>query len=267
MDYHEKVLEARSLICHVLAAAKAPCVMCSFGKDSLAVLHMTRQFAELPVVFHREPFQHHKYDYANRVIREWDLHVIDYPPLNTTISENGGEVEIVNQYQAGNKYVYLPTGLRPHVGPGKPLCALDKIYHKPTGSFNYPFDMAFHGHKTVDVDPILGAVPLNSDVAMNVGSISAAFPLRHFTNADVWRYIEENQLPIHDTRYEKVGGEWREREDKANNPDYINACYACMSAASGPSVPCPKFGCNVSNISAQLRRTVPPQLEYLKQAA
>jgi hypothetical protein len=189
---------------------------------------------------------------------------VDYPPLGTTVSENGGEVEIVNQYQAGNKYVYLPTGLRPHVGPGKPLCALDKIYHKPTGTFNYPFDIAFHGHKSVDVDPILGAVPLNSDIALNEGSISAAFPLRHFDNADVWRYIEENGIPIHHGRYEKMPDGWRERADKADNPDYINACYSCMSEAAGPSVHCPKFGCTVSNIAGQLRRTVKPQLEYLK---
>lgn len=265
MDYATKLREAYGLIERVLDRAGQPCVMCSFGKDSIAVLHMVRKFADLPVVFHREPFQHHKYDYANRIIRDWDLHVVDYPPLGTTVSESDTELEIVNQYQAGNKYVYLPTGLRPPVPGQKVICALDKIYHKPTGTFNYPFDIAFHGHKSVDVDPILGGVPLNSDVAMNLGSISAAFPLRHFTNADVWRYIEENAIPVHESRYEKTADGWREREDKTDNPDYINACYACMSNKTGSSVPCPKFGCNVSNISSQLRQTIKPQLEYLKQ--
>lgn len=265
MEYREKVDHAHNLIRQVLAQAVNPCVMCSFGKDSIAVLHMVRQTADLPVVFHREPFQHHKYEYANRMIRDWDLHVVDYPPMATTVSESDTELEIVNQYQAGNRYVYLPTGLRPMVPGQKMLCALDKIYHKPTGTFNYPFDIAFHGHKSVDVDPILGAVPLNSDVALNIGSISAAFPIRHFTNDEVWRYIEENGIPIHDSRYEKLADGWREREDKTDNPDYINACYACMSEKSGASVHCPKFGCNVSNVSGQLRRTVKPQLEYLKQ--
>lgn len=261
----EKVVAASGLIGRVLATAKSPCVMCSFGKDSIAVLHMVmQQRPGIKVVFHREPFQHHKYEYANRMIRDWDLHIVDYPPLQTTVQQNGDEVEIVNQYQAGNRYVYLPTGLRPQA-TGRTLCALDEIYHKPTGTFNYPFDMAFHGHKSVDVDPILGAVPLNSDIAQNIGSISACFPLRHFTNAEVWQYIEDHGIPIHETRYEKVNDVWRERDDKTHNPDYINACYACMSKTAGSSVYCPKIGCSVSNISSQLRRQEAPQLEYLKQ--
>lgn len=279
MEYTAKVDHARKLIASVLSQAKEPCTMCSFGKDSIAVLHMVRQQADLPVVFHREPFQHYKYDYANSIIRDWDLHVVDYPPMATAVNEGETEFEIVNQYQAGNKWVYLPTGFRqsrqtaeghgahgafPLSGNRKVLCAFDKVYNKPTGTFNYPFDIAFHGHKSVDVDPILGAVPLNSDVAFNVGAISAAFPLRHFTNADVWRYIEENGIPIHDKRYEKVNGEWREREDKTHNPDYIDACYACMSKKTGSSVYCPKLQCGVSNISAQLRRQEAFQLEYIK---
>lgn len=266
MTYTEKIAGARSLIKSVLAAAKNPCVMCSFGKDSIAVLHMVREQADLPVVFHREPIQHWKYDYANSLIKEWDLHVVDYPPLGTTVSEAGGELEIVNQYQAGNRHVYLPTGLRPHIPGQKLICALEKIYNKPTAQFNYPFDIVFHGHKSVDTDPILGAVPLNSDVSLNIGSLSAAFPIRHFTNEDVWRYIEENKIPIHHTRYEKSADGWREREDKNDNPDYINACFRCMSKASGPSVHCPRLNCTVSNISGQLRQTIKPELEYLKQS-
>lgn len=263
MDYAQKVQQAGELIDRVLAQAKHPCVMCSFGKDSIAVLHMVKKRRDTPVVFHREPLQHHKYEYANRVMLEWDLHMVDYPPLGATV-QDGDEFEVVNQYQVGNSHVYLPTGFRPPVPGHKLICGLDTVYNKPTGTYNYPFDMAFHGHKSVDVDPILGAVPLNSDVSLNIGSISACFPLRHFTNEEVWRYIEENNIPIHDTRYEKVNGAWREREDKTFNPDYINACTACMTAKSGPSVHCPKLGCTVSNVASQLRKTAKFQLEYLK---
>lgn len=261
MIYEEKVAKAAQLIADVLKVAKNPCVMCSFGKDSIAVLHMVKKQRDLKVVFHREPFQHHKYEYANRVMLEWDLAMVDYPPLGTTV-QDGDEFEIVNQYQAGNRHVYLPTGIRPPVPGHKLVCGLDDIYNKPTGTFNYPFDMAFHGHKSVDVDPILGAVPLRSDVAMNLGAISAAFPLRHFTNDDVWRYIEENGIPIHHERYEKVDSQWRERADKTLNPDYMNACTACMSAKNGPSVFCPKLNCEVSTVAHQLRPTVKPDLKY-----
>lgn len=266
MTYSEKVAAAMALVKRVLDGARNPCVMCSFGKDSIVVLHMALRYGKPKVVFHREPFQHEKYDYANKVMRDWHLHIVDYPPLTTSVHD-GAEFEIVNHYHAGRGYVYLPTGIRPPdpLDESPLICGLEDIYGKPTGTFNYPFDWALHGHKSVDVDPILGAVPLISDASVNLGSISAAFPLRHFTNDEVWRYIEENDLPIHHGRYEKVDGHWREREDKSDNPDYINACVACMKADSGPSVHCPKYNFQVNNVSAQLRPAQKPKLDYIKQ--
>ena len=110
----------------------------------------------------------------------------------------------------------------------------------------------------------MGDVPLFSDVAMNIGAPSAAFPIRHFTHADVWRYIEENNIPIHHERYEKRDGEWVEKDDKTNNPDYIGCCYACMSQNTGNSVHCPKWGLTVSNVSSQLRWAPKLEASYLK---
>lgn len=263
MEYQEKLSSALRLIDGVLASAKNPAIMCSFGKDSMVVLDMVMKRRRLKVIFHREPLQHHKYEFANRIIRDMDLHVIDYPPLGTTIREENGETEIVNHYQIGGSYVYLPTGLRPQ-SHGRTICALEDIYNKPTGTFNYPFDVAFHGHKSSDVDPVLGAVPLKVDMSLNPISASAAFPIRHFTDEDVWRYIEENNVPVHHERYEKVDGQWREREDKTHNPDYINACYACMTkAATKTGADCPRFGCRVSGVYEQLRINQPPKMEYL----
>lgn len=264
MTYEDKISHAHKVIAAGLGMAKSPCIMCSFGKDSIVLLHMVMQQKKLKVVFHREPFQHHKYEYASRIIRDWDLHTLDYPPSQTAVQEKGNEFYVINHYQAGNNYIFLPTGLRQDSRPGA-LCALDEIYHKPTGSFNYPFDVAFVGHKSCDVDPVNGAVPLNSDFAKNVGAVTTCYPLREFTDADIWRYIEDNKLPIHHERYEKVNGEWRGREDKTFSPDYIDACYACMSGTTGPSVACPKVGFRVSSVSDQLRWVKMPELNYLKE--
>lgn len=264
MTYEQKVDWARKLIHSSLANARNPAIMCSFGKDSIVVLHLVMSIRKLKVVFHREPFQHHKYDYANRVMRDWGLHIIDYPPSATALAEGDSELEVVNYYQTGTSTTYLPTGLRQDTSGKDLVCALSDIYLKPTGSINYPFDLVFHGHKSSDCDPILGEVRLYSDIATNVGAPSAAFPIRHFTDEDVWRYIEENGLPIHQERYEKVDGKWREREDKTHNPDYISCCYACMSKKTGNNVYCPKFGATVSNLSDRLIWAQPPNNSYLK---
>jgi 3'-phosphoadenosine 5'-phosphosulfate sulfotransferase (PAPS reductase)/FAD synthetase len=264
MTYEQKLVLAKLTIKAGLENSRNPAVMCSFGKDSMVVLHLVNTFKRLKVIFHREPFQHHKYDYANRVMKEWDLHVIDYPPSSTAAAEVGSDMEVVNYYQIGARTVHLPTGLKHEDKGPDTLCALTEIYGKPTGTFNYPFDLVFHGHKSVDSDPIMGDVPLFSDVAMNIGAPSAAFPIRHFTHADVWRYIEENNIPIHHDRYEKRDGEWVEKDDKTNNPDYIGCCYACMSQNTGNSVHCPKWGLTVSNVSSQLRWAPKLEASYLK---
>lgn len=262
----QKVEESRGVIAAALRLFRAPAVMCSFGKDSIAVLHLVRQVApELPVIFHREPFEPHKYAYANRIIAEWDLTVYDFPPERTEVQEGGGELEVMNYYSlGGGKTCALPTGLRAPIDGEKFACALRDIYGKPTGTFEYPWDCVFHGHKSCDVDPVLGAVPLHADYALNLGCASAAFPLRHWTDADVWAYLEENQVPLHTERYIKFSnGAWRERSDKRHNPDYITACTACMRTDALRAVPCPKLGGRlVANVSSQLRRVQLPEMAY-----
>jgi 3'-phosphoadenosine 5'-phosphosulfate sulfotransferase (PAPS reductase)/FAD synthetase len=94
------------------------------------------------------------------------------------------------------------------------------------------------------------------------------FPIRLFTDEDVWRYTEENHLPIHHGRYENVGGTWRERDDKTDNPDYVCACTACMVQGGAAEVPCPKLnGQLVSNVSDQLRWSPKERPSYLRAAA
>lgn len=264
MTYSEKLWWANGVVKSALSNSKNPVVMCSFGKDSIVVLHLVRQFRKLKVIFHREAVQHHKYEYANRMMREWDLHVIDYPPSATAMSEGNGHLDLVNYYQIGGNTVYLPTELNYEERGTDTVCALSDLYGKPTGTINYPFDLIFHGHKASDHDPILGNVPIFADVAMNVGFPSAAYPIRYFTDEDVWRYIEENSIPIHHERYEKKEGKWGDTPDKSQHPHYVSCCYACMSKRSGNSVQCPKWGISVSNVSNQLRWAPKPEASYLK---
>jgi len=259
-----KVDQANALILAVMARAKNPAVMCSFGKDSMVVLHLTRALGlRLPVVFHREPFFPKKYRFANRVIDEWDLTVHDFPPCSTEVQQNGDDFEVMNYYPAGNRTCALPTGISSPVDGEPSLCGLHDLYLKPTGSYQYRWDYVFHGHKSTDQDPIYGSIPLLSDVGSNLDSASAAFPIRHFTDADVWEYTVANGLPIHHERYENADGAWRERGDKTDNPDYFPACVACMRKGGGP-VPCPRFnGLTVSNISSQLRWAQKVNLSYM----
>ena len=57
MNLESKIDEAQNLVYRVLAHAKTPAIMSSFGKDSMVMLHLIRSLKrDLPVVFYREPF-------------------------------------------------------------------------------------------------------------------------------------------------------------------------------------------------------------------
>jgi hypothetical protein len=254
MTFDQKLAAARLQVRTIMRVAERPAVMCSFGKDSMVLLHLVRtEGFNLPVIFHREPFLPRKYYFSRKVIALWNLTIYDFPPLQTAVQEHGGNYEIVNYYPAGARPCLVPTGLTAPAAGEKPLCALHDIYLKPTGTFNYPWDVVFHGHKSSDVDPVYGPVPLSADFARNIDSASAAFVLRHFTDEDIWTYTERFKLPVHDERYEKADGAWRERADRTQNPDYFPACWACM-VKDGGAVPCPRLGgLETANVSAQLR--------------
>lgn len=265
MKLDDKIIQALALVDSVIATARRPAVMSSFGKDSMVMLHLLRAHGlRLPVIFHREPFLPRKYRFANSVIEQWDLTVYDYPPSETAVQQEGDCVEVVNAYAAGRRPMLLPTGICAP-GPGETtLCALHDFYKKPRGDFAYPWDVVFVGHKSSDVDPIYGAVPLHADVANNVDCATVAFPLRHFTDKDVWAYHEKFGLPIHHERYEKTAQGWRERADKRDNPDYFPACTACMTPGGG-AVACPRLkGAMVSNVSAQLNWAPRQKLPYME---
>lgn len=266
MNLEEKINGALRVIDTALREFTKPAIMCSFGKDSMVVLDLVRQVnPSLPVIFHREPFQPHKYKFANDVILKLGLTVYDYPPIKTEVQESDSEIEILGYYQIGQKTCMLPTGIRAPESGESFVCGLQDIYNKPIGSFNYPWDLVFHGHKSTDVDPVYGEIPLTADVARNVGTASACFPIRHFTDHDIWEYHEAHGIPIHHDRYEKTESGWAEKSDKTFNPDYITACTACMSPKNGRAVSCPRLnGLMVSNVSAQLRWATKPQLTYME---
>lgn len=269
MTYEDKVAHAHQLIEQSLAEFGNPCIACSFGKDSMVVLDLVRRHApDLPVVFHREPFQAHKYRFADAVIHRFGLRVYDFPPSATAVQDGGGEVEIAGYYQIGARYNMLPTGIRAPQGGEDFVCGLKDIYGRPTGTFNWPWDAMFHGHKATDTDPVYGDITIHTDIARNLDSASLIFPIRQMTDQDVWRYTEEHNLPIHHGRYEKIDGAWREREDKTDNPDYVCACTACMVKDGPAQVPCPKMGgALVSNVSEQLRWSQKERPTYMRAAA
>lgn len=262
----EKTLRAFRLINELLKQHRKPVIMSSFGKDSMVLVHLIRRLGvNLPVVFHREPFLPQKYIFANQVIRDWNLTVYDYAPMDVAMVKNGAAAELMNFYQCGvqgNQPLLnrVPTGLTPMV-EGEPwLCVKDDLLAKPLGTFTWPWDVAFIGHKACDVDPINGRMPLQADVVPNPGGATMVFPLREFTDADIWQYHKDFNLPFHHARYDQATGqEWPQ---KIHNPDYFEACWACVDRDGPPIVECPKLGVRLANVASRTPYTEPLSMPY-----
>jgi hypothetical protein len=244
-----------------LDASSNPVVLWSGGKDSTAMLHLIthKVGAKLPVIQWREPRFRHRYAYSDKLAQAWDLEVYDYAPLGYALTD-GYDIEttvprfdFVKLYPFGHKALALCLGTEEpqpeELASGRYLCGLDAL-KRPTGTFNFPWDAAFHGQKSADVDLIKGQVPLAQDALVQAGVPTQFYPMRHWSDADVWNYLEAEGVPNDDTRYEKADGVWRHRKDKSANSDYYPVCWNCINRHLGDTVYCPKNSCETNNISS-----------------
>jgi 3'-phosphoadenosine 5'-phosphosulfate sulfotransferase (PAPS reductase)/FAD synthetase len=248
----EKLELTKRFIASLLDKYQKPVIFCSFGKDSLVLVHIIKSMVDnvVPVIFYREPFQPEKYDYANRIIRQWNLSVYDYPPLGVGFFTKNGIAHTINYHQVkGVKNVARMTGLVPPEKGEEFLCTRDDLIERPRGNFCFPWDLCFHGHKSSDVDPVNGAIPLKVDLLHVEDSSDIAYPLKDWTDADIWEYIESNNLPINYGRYlKRFDGTWTDVKSKALNSDYFAACWKCVDRSEAASVCCPKTNKEVPNV-------------------
>ena len=243
-----------------ISACRNPVVMWSGGKDSTAMLHLIRYEvgAKLPVIQWREPRFRSRYAFSDRLVEAWDLEMYDYAPSGYMLTD-GFDIEsgaprfdFVKLYQFGSKNGALCLGTEEpkaeELASGRYLCGLDAL-RRPTGTFEFPWDSAFHGQKSADVDLIKGQVPLAQDALVQAGVPTQYYPMRHWSDSDVWAYLEAANVPNDDTRYQKINGEWQHKADKANNSDYYPVCWNCVNRHLGDTVWCPKNSCETNNIS------------------
>ncbi len=250
------IATANGAIDRVIETYRRPAFMCSFGKDSMVLLHLLRSRGiRIPIIFHRDPWWPRKYAFADRVITDWELEVYDYAPFAVSLWEGKEIMAFTNFYQVGPLpagVLRLPKNILPPE-PGKRfLCGLNDVLRRPTGNFNYPWDCVLIGHKSSDEDQIAGKVTLHCDIKLGAGQTpDAAFPLRQWTDADIWNYTETHGVPQQSDRYYVKGR--CEYKDKRANSDYAHVCIACVDRREKrPAVPCPRLGCDVSNIADQV---------------
>ena len=270
MTLANKIATATAAIDRCMQAYRKPAFMCSFGKDSMVLLHLLAQKnIRVPIIFHRDPWWPEKYQWIDTFIANHRLEVHDYAPLAVSLWEGEGIMAFSNHYQIGplpGGVALLPKNIIKPVEGQRFLCGLKDVLSRPTGSFNFPWDSVFVGHKSSDEDQIAGKIPLHCDIKLNNGvGPDLVFPLRQWTDNDVWDYTEAHGIPQQPDRYDVVNR--CELPDKTRNSDYAHVCIACCDRRSkAVSVHCPKLNCEVSTVADKVPY-FEPILNYYGEAA
>jgi hypothetical protein len=231
-------------------------VLWSGGKDSTTLLHLLKFGCgiDLPVVQFREPNFRERYEYSDKLIKQWDLEVHEYPPLKVSLTDGidteTGEIrfDLLKYYQWGKKCVVMSLGTERPIGNEKYLCGLDFL-SRPTGNFNWPWTAVFIGTKNCDVDLIKGQIPPSVDIRYSDGSPVSLYLLRDWTDENVYQYLEENGVMADGDRYEKIENKWQNKKDKSKNADYIPTCLNCIDRHADKYVYCPKLKAQITNMS------------------
>lgn len=243
MTFQQKEKDALALIGAQMDSARSPIVLCSFGKDSVVLLHLCLRFRKVPVLFFRFSRFHEKSAHALRVAQEWDLEVFDMWP--TTIDEYQREefFEIFHGYRTGpNHFIYLASGIRKRrEDETRYLCAIDDLTGRPRSyDHTYQWDVTFHGQKGCD-DIELGSSSQITQPVSDLGRTRLVVPFANWTDADIWEYIRTYDLPYDRARYDLA--------NESTSPDKFPTCYKCIDQTEGESVYCPKQQVTIGNFS------------------
>lgn len=215
---------SRSIVQEVMAQAKRPALLCSFGKESMLLLTLMREIREdFPCLWFRTNQTPEQTAFAKSIIRELNLQVFSYAPAEVYVVPNEDGVTLIHEYSFGrNRFPRLVD-----IEPGE-RCSL-KLDPSRTPQMSHVWDFLFAGWKDSDSHRVLGDDPFPDD-GYFLGDAQVYAPLRHMSDADVWSVIEELHVPVDRQRYSF--------SDETRDDGVLKLCTACYSSGES-EVFCP----------------------------
>lgn len=187
-SFQAKLRYSQGLVRKALRRFKNPAVACSFGKDSMVVLHMVRQNRKTIKVLWNNTLVEYPdtYQFARHIIAEWELDCIEAKPKVTFW-------QIVEEFG-------FPIHTRNSKGR-KQLAAYkccDGLKKKPTVAAlrRIDCDVYFTGltrHESSLRE--LSARQYGDFFYSKKWGHWKCHPLQNWTNDDIWQYIREFELP------------------------------------------------------------------------
>lgn len=203
-----KLENTNEILRTALDAARNPILCCSFGKDSVLVLHLIRELGyNIPVLIFQDWLTKYQKVFIKEMVEKWKLTVFFYQPLR---AEKRGD-SLVTYYNVAGRS--LPV-IQDIVTNGR--CGLDLLNFTPL-PFNYIWDLTIVGSKNCDEHPLVSAPDFE---AFNSDSHKMIMPLADWSHDEVWDYIIDNNVP-YDARVYYDG------DEKADTGNF-SGCFSCV---------------------------------------
>ena len=247
-DIENKEERAKAIVHDALKGRREPMAFCSFGKDSLVMVHMVQQFyPELPVVYLMDGATPNRHVFAFQTAAKMGLTLHSYPPSFADHYQKDPDsvVDIFHYFYINGKDWYMMvSGSRPPVNGEEYKCAVLDLIDMPTvEKYDFRWDCIFHGHKEIDFSHF-GIRNCVTSPIVKYGHGVLAMPLYDWSDAEVWAYMKKYDLPYQEDRYQdnpsgRTTGDNRDN----NNPDVIPTCYKCLDLKNrDKEIFCPRKG-------------------------
>lgn len=247
-----KVSYSLEQIKYIDANYKNPLILCSFGKDSMVLLHLVRKLGlNWDVALHKFPSAPEKYAFADKIIQDWNLNMYDARAIKRSIVSGNGKVDVICHFSMGSGDYMVPiANLVESSDPEQDFCAADDLLNAECDipENRFPYDICLAGVKSSDKDPVVGRISCDKNMRHTKDSADFAFPIRQWSDKDIFRYTITEDVPWQGTRYRwSADKKFVEREEKKFNPDYLDCCTRCLNPSEGKTVWCPKKNKHIVN--------------------
>lgn len=181
--------ETKYSIRQILQAARNPIVAWSGGRDSMLLLHLTREIQpDIAIVWFKQNVSREWERWCESIIVEWDLQVFTYPASDTYYLPNDQGLTLIDEYSFGLDVMPVLTDVSDDVECGA------KVNGTRVPSFSYPWDATLTGYRASDRHSILGSNFFPED-GTQCGNTKLFAPMRWWADTDVERVSRGLNLP------------------------------------------------------------------------
>jgi len=212
--FEKKINYSKTLIKKALSRHKNPVIACSFGKDSMVVLHLVRKFKpDISILWNDTGVEYpDTYQFAEKIINLWKLNVVvSRPDISfwKIVEEYGFPI-----YSRNSKGVKQIAATK----------CCNELKKKPSikAIRKHKWDLYFTGLTKYESRLRMFTAQQYGDYFFAKKlKIFKCHPIQNWTNDDIWKYHSKNEIP-HNPLYDK---------DEVNIDGGIRTgCWPCPQA-------------------------------------